>query len=87
MNVDRQSIRLELKGKDQKDELNVASISFENGYKIFVKDLGPQISWKTVFLLEYFGPLVVYILVSTRPWLLYGDKEINNSDVSFAARY
>lgn len=27
---------------------------------ISVKDLGPQIGWRTVFLIEYFGPLVIH---------------------------
>ncbi|KAA8909372.1 hypothetical protein TRICI_004538 [Trichomonascus ciferrii] len=27
---------------------------------IYVKDLGPQIAWRTVFLIEYFGPLVIH---------------------------
>ncbi|KAI0547374.1 3-oxo-5-alpha-steroid 4-dehydrogenase-domain-containing protein [Xylaria curta] len=30
--------------------------------EIIVKDLGPQISWKLVYLCEYFGPLVFHLL-------------------------
>lgn len=30
---------------------------------IVFKDLGPQISWKVVFLVEYFGPLFIHPLV------------------------
>jgi very-long-chain enoyl-CoA reductase len=29
---------------------------------IVLKDLGPQIAWKTVFLIEYFGPIVIHLL-------------------------
>jgi len=29
---------------------------------VYFKDLGPQIAWRTVFLVEYFGPLFVYLL-------------------------
>jgi len=39
---------------------------------IYFKDLGPQISWKLVFLLEYFGPLVLYPLFALQPAFLYG---------------
>lgn len=74
LSVDRQSIRTDIKGKDTKDSLTVANINLDTGNKIYVKDLGPQIGWKTVFLLEYFGPLVVYLYISTRPWIFYGNK-------------
>ncbi|EWC44980.1 hypothetical protein DRE_01039 [Drechslerella stenobrocha 248] len=43
-----------------------------DGSSIFVKDLGPQIGWRTVFLLEYLGPIFIHplILYVLRP-LLY----------------
>lgn len=69
--VDRQSLRAELKGRDIKDDIAVPNLSSTR--KIYVKDLGPQIGWSTVFVLEYAGPLVLYGLVSLRPWILYGD--------------
>lgn len=30
---------------------------------IFVKDLGPQIAWRTVFIIEYLGPLLIHPLL------------------------
>jgi very-long-chain enoyl-CoA reductase len=37
---------------------------------IFVKDLGPQISWRTVFIVEYMGPLLIHPLVyAIRPYV------------------
>lgn len=71
---ERQSIRANLKDKDRKDSSSVSSLGVSSGSKIYVKDLGPQISWRTVFVLEYLGPLVLYIIVATRPWIFYGDK-------------
>ncbi|XP_065166395.1 probable very-long-chain enoyl-CoA reductase art-1 [Atheta coriaria] len=65
----RQSLRSEAKGKDISDSTTLA---LSNGSKLFVKDLGPQISWTTVFLAEYFGPLVVYALFAMRPRIIYG---------------
>lgn len=69
---DRQAIKLEAKGITLKDEDTVKSLNLESGSKLYVKDLGPQISWKNVFLAEYAGPLFVYLWVYQRPWVLYG---------------
>lgn len=70
--ADRQSIRLEPKGKALKDSETLHSLKLKTGDKVYIKDLGPQIGWKTVFLAEYAGPLVVYLLFYTRPDLVYG---------------
>lgn len=69
---DRQSVRCDIKGKDIKDDSSIENLSTTK--KIFVKDLGPQIGWKTVFIWEYAGPLVIYALSACRPWILYGNK-------------
>ncbi|VUC23901.1 unnamed protein product [Clonostachys rosea] len=40
------------------------------GNDILVKDLGPQIQWRTVYVIEYFGPLLFHALVvAARPYL------------------
>lgn len=70
---DRQAIRLEAKGKTLKDGDQLQALGVRTGGKLFVKDLGPQIGWTTVFLAEYAGPLAVYLWIYTRPWLFYGD--------------
>ncbi|KAI9751772.1 MAG: hypothetical protein M4579_005903 [Chaenotheca gracillima] len=37
---------------------------------IYVKDLGPQIAWRTVFVLEYLGPILIHPLVYfLRPYI------------------
>lgn len=71
---ERQSVRCDIKDQNRKDNVTVSSLGLSNGSKIYIKDLGPQISYRTVFILEYLGPLVLYIIVATRPWILYGDK-------------
>lgn len=71
---DRQAIKLEAKGKALKDEEKLKAINIQDGAKLYVKDLGPQISWKNVFLAEYAGPLFVYLWAYQRPWLLYGPQ-------------
>lgn len=44
-----------------------------DGATLVFKDLGPQILWKTVFLIEYLGPLLLYPLFYMQPTLIYGD--------------
>ncbi|XP_055693549.1 probable very-long-chain enoyl-CoA reductase art-1 [Lutzomyia longipalpis] len=73
LNVDRQAIRLAEKGKSLRDSDTMASLGIRDGSKLYVKDLGPQIGWTTVFLAEYAGPLAVYLWIYQRPWLFYGD--------------
>lgn len=67
----RQSVRTEARGKDLKDSTLVNTLQLTDA-KVYVKDLGPQISWTVVFLAEYFGPLVTYSLFAIRPELIYG---------------
>lgn len=71
---DRQSLKSEPKGKSLRDGDTLQGINFKSGGQIFLKDLGPQIGWKTVFLVEYFGPLVLYLVTYTRPVLFYGTR-------------
>lgn len=72
---DRQSVRLEAKGKSLKDDDTLITLDVKNGGKLYLKDLGPQVPWKTVFLLEYAGPFIVYFWAYQRPWLLYGAQD------------
>lgn len=39
---------------------------------IYVKDLGPQIGWRTVFIIEYAGPIFIHPLVyALRPYIYH----------------
>lgn len=71
---DRQAIRVEPKAKTLKDEELLKNLGLKSGDKLYVKDLGPQIGWKTVFLAEYAGPLGVYLWIYSRPWFFYGSQ-------------
>ncbi|KAL1493304.1 hypothetical protein ABEB36_011383 [Hypothenemus hampei] len=77
LTVERQSVRSEPKGKDISDDSTIPSL--KSSRKVYVKDLGPQIGWNTVFLLEYAGPLVLYGFVATRPWIFYGETAKDTS--------
>lgn len=79
---DRQAIKLEVKGKTLKDEDVLKSLNLQTGAKLYLKDLGPQISWKNVFLAEYAGPLFVYLWAYQRPWILYGAQSSTPGNVA-----
>lgn len=72
--IHRQALRAEIKGKTLKDSDTIESLNLRSGSKLYVKDLGPQIGWSTVFLAEYAGPLLVYLWVYQRPWIFYGES-------------
>lgn len=78
--VERQSLRLDAKGKALSDSENVKTLGLKNGAKLYYKDLGPQIGWKTVFLVEYAGPLFVYLWLYQRPWIFFGDVKSAEMD-------
>ena len=41
------------------------------------KDLGMQISWHTLYVLEYMGPFVLYVLTYLFPSLFYGELGVD----------
>jgi very-long-chain enoyl-CoA reductase len=52
----------------------------EDSINILVKDLGPQISWTTVFVIEYFGPLFIHPLFYFAQKLVYGGEFDHSQD-------
>jgi len=62
------------RGKNLTDDSTVSEVDLTDE-KIYFKDLGPQVSWTTVFLTEYAGPLVCYLLLYCRPSIIYGSSK------------
>lgn len=64
----RQSLRSSSSGKPLSDDckLNDLRDSHTQPVCLYLRDLGPQVSWQTVFLVEYSGPLIIYGLL----WLI-----------------
>jgi len=69
---ERQSIKLEQKGKSLGDNESLSQLGLAVECKLYFKDLGPQIGWTTVFLAEYAGPLFIFLLFYIRPQVIYG---------------
>lgn len=42
------------------DNKALSAYGLKEGDSIVVKDLGPQISWRAVFCIEYLGPLLIH---------------------------
>ncbi|EOA91159.1 uncharacterized protein SETTUDRAFT_166959 [Exserohilum turcica Et28A] len=53
-------------------DVKVYDTGLRNKSAVDVKDLGPQISWRTVFIVEYLGPLLIHPLFYYGRPLIYG---------------
>ncbi|KAF1966226.1 hypothetical protein BU23DRAFT_329211 [Bimuria novae-zelandiae CBS 107.79] len=56
-------------------DTTVHATGLRNKSAIDVKDLGPQIPWRTVFVIEYLGPLLLHPLVYYGRPLIYGTSQ------------
>ncbi|KAH7911367.1 3-oxo-5-alpha-steroid 4-dehydrogenase-domain-containing protein [Hygrophoropsis aurantiaca] len=68
----RQKITLKDSKNAIADETTLADAGVTDGGLLSVKDLGPQVSWRTVFLVEYGGPLIIHPLMYYFPKVVYG---------------
>ncbi|KAM6900373.1 very-long-chain enoyl-CoA reductase [Xenentodon cancila] len=67
----RQALRLDPKGKSLRDHEILQNLPVGTTAIMYFKDLGPQLGWTTVFLAEYIGSLLVYLLFYFRVPSIY----------------
>ncbi|BFZ59244.1 Very-long-chain enoyl-CoA reductase [Saitoella coloradoensis] len=85
LNVNRQRLTLENKTALTNPSQTLEAAGVKEGDIVYVKDLGPQISWTTVFVVEYLGPILIHPIFyySGLQKLIYG-REFEHSNVQYA---
>uniref|UniRef100_A0A3B4ZJD7 Very-long-chain enoyl-CoA reductase-like n=1 Tax=Stegastes partitus TaxID=144197 RepID=A0A3B4ZJD7_9TELE len=70
----RQSLRLDPKAKCLRDEEVLQTLPVGTTASFYFSDLGPQLTWGTVFLTECAGPLIIYLMFYFRLPFIYSPK-------------
>uniref|UniRef100_A0A8C6QUM6 Trans-2,3-enoyl-CoA reductase-like n=1 Tax=Nannospalax galili TaxID=1026970 RepID=A0A8C6QUM6_NANGA len=71
----RVGLQLECGGPFLKDYITIQTVAASSIVTLYFTDLGQQVSWTMVFLAEYSGPLLIYLLFYLRISYIYDVKE------------
>ncbi|THU89772.1 hypothetical protein K435DRAFT_760778 [Dendrothele bispora CBS 962.96] len=77
----RQRLTLKSEKKPLADETKLKDAGIGSGAELELKDLGPQIGWKTVFVVEYTGPLLIHPIFYYLPEIFYGKGPVIHSQL------
>ncbi|XP_018553763.1 very-long-chain enoyl-CoA reductase [Lates calcarifer] len=70
----RQALKLDPKGKLLRDDEILQNLPVGTTATMYFRDLGPQLGWTMVFLAEYIGPLLTYLLFYFRVPYIYSHR-------------
>ncbi|CAJ0842037.1 10005_t:CDS:2 [Entrophospora sp. SA101] len=68
------------------DKKTLKGYGIKDGDTILFKDLGPQISWRLVFFIEYLGPLILHPIFYYFKSQIYG-QDFEHSEIQKIAYY
>ncbi|TFK73259.1 hypothetical protein BDN72DRAFT_213988 [Pluteus cervinus] len=77
---ERQKVTVKGERKALDDETKVLEVLEDKEKELQVKDLGPQLGWRTVFIIEYLGPILIHPLFYHLPQLFYG-QDVQHSQL------
>ena len=70
---------------DADSDKTLAEYGLKDKTQVIFKDLGPQIPFRPVYLIEYLGPLVIYPIFALRLWTPFYDNKAK-MDLNLAQR-
>jgi len=85
LDANRQGWKFGIKALGDNDK-TLTSYGVDNGAKLELKDYGPQVGYRTVFVVEYAGPLFIVLLYALRPSFLYNSADVAKHPYTLAQK-